>query len=520
MRRRHERFLSLRAPAFDPLAVGGRGEVFYGRATGWEKQCEPAVLCNAGLPQAAGWGGLSTRRAAAIDLIGCADASSLRACGRPVWPKPMWNIWMNVLILGSGGREHALARACARSPAIGKLLVAPGNPGCATVAGTRPVALADHDKIVALCKREAIDLVVVGPEAPLVAGIVDDLEKEGVACFGPSRAAARLEGSKGFAKDFCREFGIPTAEYSRSRSREEAKACIRARGAPIVVKADGLAAGKGVIVAATIEEAETAVQALLPDCAAAGTELVIEEFLDGEEVSFFALCDGVIATPFASAQDHKRVGEGDTGPNTGGMGAYSPPPIMTHQMSDRVMREIVSPTVRGMAARGTPFRGVLFAGLMIGKDGPKLIEFNVRFGDPEAEAILERLSDDLLPLLEACAKGALPDVSPKFSADAALTVVMAARGYPGEPLRGTRILGIEDAERVPGVAVLQAGTRREGNAIVADGGRVLAITAIGRTVGEAKDRAYVAVDRIDWPEGFCRRDIGWRAVARERGAGF
>ncbi len=425
---------------------------------------------------------------------------------------------MNVLILGSGGREHALARACARSPRIGKLVVAPGNPGCAALAATHPVDLSNNAQIVALCRQEAIDLVVVGPEAPLVAGIVDDLGKEGVACFGPSRAAAQLEGSKGYAKDFCREFGVPTAAYRRFRSRDDAKAYIRDRGAPIVVKADGLAAGKGVIVASTIEEAEAAVDALLSESGSAGGEVVVEEFLDGEEVSFFALCDGVAAAPFASAQDHKRVGEGDTGPNTGGMGAYSPTPIMTPEISDRVMREIVMPTVHGMAARGTPFRGVLFVGLMIGKDGPKLIEFNVRFGDPEAEVILERLADDLLPLLEACAKGALPGVSPRFKADAALTVVMAARGYPGEPLRGTRIVGIEDAERVPGVSVLQGGTRQEGDALVADGGRVLAVTAVGRTVGEARERAYAAVDRIDWPEGFCRRDIGWRAVAREREA--
>ena len=424
---------------------------------------------------------------------------------------------MNILILGSGGREHALARACARSPEVGKLIVAPGNPGCAAEASIRPVDLGNHRQIIALCKEEDIDLVVVGPEAPLVAGIADDLAKAGVACFGPSRAASQLEGSKGFAKDFCREFGIPTAEYRRFRTGEAAKAYIRERGAPIVVKADGLAAGKGVVVAATVEEAETAVDALLPDSRSAGGELVVEEFLDGEEVSYFALCDGVAATPFASAQDHKRVGEGDTGPNTGGMGAYSPPPAMTPEMSDRILREIVMPTVRGMAARGTPFRGVLFAGLMIEKDGPKLIEFNVRFGDPETEAILERLTDDLPRLLAACAKGALPGAAPNFSADVALTVVMAARGYPGEPLRGTRISGIEQAEDVPGVTVLQAGTRRDGDAIVADGGRVLAVTALGRTVAEAQSRAYSAVDRIDWPEGFCRRDIGWRAVAREQG---
>jgi phosphoribosylamine--glycine ligase len=425
---------------------------------------------------------------------------------------------MNVLILGSGGREHALARAISHSTRVDKLIVAPGNPGCATVAGVRPVNLADHAEVIALCKTEGIDLVVVGPEAPLVAGIVDDLDGAGVACFGPSRAAAQLEGSKGYTKDFCREFAIPTAEYGRFRAPEDAKAYIRERGAPIVVKADGLAAGKGVVVAATVEEAEQAVDSLLS--APAGAEIVVEEFLDGEEVSFFALCDGASAVPFASAQDHKQVGEGDTGPNTGGMGAYSPPPIMTPDLNDRVMQEIVLPTVRGMAARGTPFRGVLFVGLMICTDGPKLIEFNVRFGDPETEAILERFDDDLTLWLEACAKGTLPQTDPRFKADAALTVVMAARGYPGEPLKGTRIEGVERAEEVPGAAVLQAGTRRSGDAIVADGGRVLAVTAVGRTVTQAQERAYAAVDRINWPEGFCRRDIGWRAVERERRAGL
>ncbi len=426
---------------------------------------------------------------------------------------------MNVLILGSGGREHALARACARSPQIGKLLVAPGNPGCATVAAVCDANLADHSQILALCKREGIDLVVVGPEAPLVAGIADDLEKEGVACFGPSRSAARLEGSKSFAKDFCREFGVPTAEYRCFQAPDDAKAYIRSCGAPIVVKADGLAAGKGVVVAGSIEEATAAVDVLLPKSANAGADIVVEEFLEGEEVSFFALCDGVSAVPFASAQDHKRVGDGDTGPNTGGMGAYSPPPIMTPEMSERVMREIVMPTVHGMEARGTPFRGVLFAGLMIGKDGPKLIEFNVRFGDPEAEAILERLTDDLLSWLSASASGSLPAAVPRFRPDAALTVVMAARGYPGDFLRGTIIVGIAEAERVPGVSVLQAGTRQVGDSIASDGGRVLAVTALGHTVGEAQVRAYAAVDCIDWPEGFCRRDIGWRAVAHERGGG-
>ena len=423
----------------------------------------------------------------------------------------------NVLILGSGAREHALACAVAGSALTGGLFVAPGNPGCAAVARTFPLNLADHAMIADVCQKEAIDLVVVGPEAPLVAGVVDDLASAGVACFGPTRAAARLEGSKGFAKDFCREFGVPTGDYRRFRDPQEAKAHIRERGAPIVVKADGLASGKGVTVAMTLTEAESAVDALFSSAPGlARTELVIEEFLEGEEVSFFALCDGVTAVPFSSAQDHKRVGDGDTGPNTGGMGAYSPPPIMTAELSQQVMRDIVMPTVRGMAARGSPFRGVLFAGLMIREDGPKLIEFNVRFGDPEAEVILMRHRGDLLPLLEACAQGKLTAGAPDFKMDAALAVVMAARGYPAEPLRGSRIRGIADAERVPGVVVLQAGTRSEGGEIVSDGGRVLTITALGANVSEARDRAYAAIDRIAWPEGFCRRDIGWRAIARER----
>ncbi len=422
---------------------------------------------------------------------------------------------MNVLILGSGAREHALARACANSARVGKLFVTPGNPGCTKFARIFPSNLADHTQIVTFCRKESIDLVVVGPEDPLVAGISDVLDLEGIACFGPSRAAARLEGSKGFAKDFCREFGIPTAGYRRLHDPNEAKAYIRERGAPIVIKADGLAAGKGVVVANTLDEAHAAVDALMSTFGAGGAELVVEEFLEGEEVSFFALCDGFDAVPFSSAQDHKRVGDGDAGPNTGGMGAYSPPSIMTPEMSERVMREIVAPTVRGLAERGSPFRGVLFAGLMIDEVGPKLIEFNVRFGDPEAEVILGRLTDDLLPLLEACAKGSLRGASPHFSSESALVVVMAARGYPGEPLRGSTIRGIDDAERVPGVWALHAGTRQEGDEIISDGGRVLAITALGRSVGEAQDRAYAAVDRIDWSDGFCRRDIGRRAVARE-----
>jgi phosphoribosylamine---glycine ligase len=423
---------------------------------------------------------------------------------------------MNVLILGSGAREHALARACAKSPLIGNLFVAPGNPGCATVAQTVPLSLDDITKLVAFCRAEAINLAVVGPESPLVSGLADDLVAAGVSCFGPTKEAAKLEGSKGYAKDFCLEFGVPTGAYRRFRDPDEAKAHIRNLGAPIVVKADGLAAGKGVVVAKTLEEAEFAVDTFLSGVlVSAGASIVVEEFLEGEEVSFFALCDGVTAMPFASAQDHKRVGDGDTGPNTGGMGAYSPSPIMTPRLTQRIMREVIAPTLRGMNERGSPFRGVLFAGLMVDARGPKVIEFNVRFGDPEAEVILPRLKDDLLPLLIACANGKLGSAAPRFCPNAALAVVMAARGYPGEPVRGSRITGIEDAEAAPGVVVFHGATREVDGAIFADGGRVLAITALGGNIAEAQRRAYEAVDRIKWPEGFCRRDIGWRGIARE-----
>jgi phosphoribosylamine---glycine ligase len=422
---------------------------------------------------------------------------------------------MNVLILGSGAREHALARACAKSPLIGNLFVAPGNPGCATVAQIVPLSLSDNAKVIAFCRAETIDLVVVGPEGPLVSGLADDLIAGGVSCFGPTKEAAKLEGSKGFAKDFCREFGIPTGAYRRFRDPNEAKAYIRKLGAPIVVKADGLAAGKGVVVAKSLEEAQAAVDTLSAAQGAEGAAIVVEEFLEGEEVSFFALCDGVTAMPFACAQDHKRVGDGDTGPNTGGMGAYSPAPLVTPELTQRIMREVIAPTLRGMNERGSPFRGVLFAGLMVDVHGPKVIEFNVRFGDPEAEVVLPRLKDDLLPLLLACANGTLHSDAPRFYSDAALAVVMAARGYPGEPVRGSRIRGIEDAEAAPGVVVFHGGTREVDGAIFADGGRVLAITALGSNVAEAQRRAYEAVDRINWPEGFCRRDIGWRGVARE-----
>jgi phosphoribosylamine---glycine ligase len=423
---------------------------------------------------------------------------------------------MNVLIIGSGAREHALAWACAKSPLIANLFVAPGNPGCATVAQTVPLNLADNAKVIAICRAESIDLVVVGPEGPLVSGLADDLMAAGISCFGPTRVAAKLEGSKGYAKDFCREFGIPTGAYRRFRDPNEAKAHIHRVGAPIVVKADALAAGKGVVVASTLGEAEAAVDALLSaGLASAGAAIVVEEFLEGEEVSFFALCDGVTAIPFATAQDHKRVGEGDTGLNTGGMGAYSPALVMSAELTQRVMREVIGPTLRGMSERGSPFRGVLFAGLMVDANGPKVIEFNVRFGDPEAEVILPRLKDDLLPLLLACANGTLRGDAPRFYSDTALAVVMAAQGYPGEPVRGSKIIGIEDAGAAPGVVVFHGATREVDGAIFADGGRVLAITALGGNVAQAQKRAYEAVDRIKWPEGFCRRDIGWRGIARE-----
>jgi phosphoribosylamine--glycine ligase len=426
---------------------------------------------------------------------------------------------MNVLIIGSGGREHALALALKKSPRLTRLLVAPGNAGLALIAEAVALDPGDHRAIIDFCRKEAIGLVVVGPEAPLVAGLADDLAAGGVSCFGPSRAAAQLEGSKGFAKDFCREFGVPTAAYERFRHCEAALAYLRVKDAPIVVKADGLAAGKGVVVAATLAEAEAAVRSMFAGAfGAAGAEVVIEECLVGEEASFFALCDGDRAIAFATAQDHKRVGDGDMGPNTGGMGAYSPAPIMTKEISAQVMREIIEPTVAGMKTRGAPFRGVLFAGLMIGADGPKLIEYNVRFGDPEAEAVLARFEGDLLELFIGCAIGALPSASPRFSDQTALTVVLAARGYPGAPLKGTEIRGLERAEALPGVTIHHAGTRREAGRFLADGGRVLAVTAVGGSVSEAQRSAYRAVDAIDWPEGFCRRDIGWRAIAREREA--
>lgn len=421
---------------------------------------------------------------------------------------------MNILLIGSGGREHALALAISKSPRLNRLFVAPGNPGTAEIAQNVVVDAADHQAVIDFCRLMKIDLVVIGPEAPLVAGIVDDLQAAGIAVFGPSKAAAQLEGSKGFTKDLCRDFDIPTGAYARFRAAEPAKSYVRKTGAPIVVKADGLAAGKGVIVATTLEEALAAIDMIFGGAfGEAGAEVVIEEFLEGEEASFFALCDGERALAFASAQDHKRVGDGDTGPNTGGMGAYSPAPIMTTAMSERVMREIITPTLSGMKARGAPFRGVLFAGLMIGKDGPKLIEFNARFGDPETQVMLPRLENDIVPLLEACATGSLPETAVRLSPKAALTVVYAARGYPEAPERGSEIRNLKQASALDGVIIYHAGTKRDGDRLLANGGRVLNVTALGDDVAEAQNKAYAAIRTIDWPGGFYRSDIGWRAIA-------
>ena len=423
---------------------------------------------------------------------------------------------MRVLLIGSGGREHALAWKIAASPLLTKLYAAPGNPGIGQDAELVRLDVADHAAVTAFCKDKAIDLVVVGPEGPLVAGIANDLRAAGIRVFGPSKAAARLEGSKGFTKDLCARYNIPTAAYGRFGDLASARAYVEKVGAPIVVKADGLAAGKGVTVAMTKEEAFAALDACFEGSfGEAGAEVVVEEFLTGEEASFFCLCDGATALPLGTAQDHKRVGDGDVGPNTGGMGAYSPAPVMTPDMVERVMREIVEPTMRGMAELGSPFAGVLFAGLMITDNGPKLIEYNTRFGDPECQVLMMRLKDDLLVLLNASVDGQLSHMSARWRDETALTVVMAARGYPGTPEKGSVIRGVEEAQ-ADGVRIFHAGTAINGGALVANGGRVLNVTATGATLAEAREKAYAAIDRIDWPYGFCRRDIGWRAVAREQ----
>jgi phosphoribosylamine--glycine ligase len=417
---------------------------------------------------------------------------------------------MRVLLVGSGGREHALAWAIAASPLCDKLFCAPGNAGIANEAECVSIGVLEIDRLVAFARESRIDFVVVGPEAPLVAGLVDRLEAEGIAAFGPSAAAARLEGSKGFMKDFCARHEIPTAAYGRFTEPEAAKDFIRRQGAPIVVKADGLAAGKGVVVATTMTDALEAVDELQRY----GGGLVVEEFLDGEEASFFALVDGATALPLASAQDHKRVGDGDTGQNTGGMGAYSPAPCVTEAVADEVIARMIRPTVAGMAAEGCPFKGILFAGLMLTAKGPRLLEYNVRFGDPECQPLMMRLESDLLTALVAARDGVLKDFALRWRKETALCVVMAAKGYPGEPSKGGEITGFAEAERDGAVKVFHAGTKRAGDRIVADGGRVLGITALGASAREAQQRAYAAVDKIAWEDGFCRRDIGWRVVGR------
>jgi phosphoribosylamine---glycine ligase len=423
---------------------------------------------------------------------------------------------MNILLLGSGGREHALAWKMAASPLTDRLICAPGNAGIAREAECVALDIADHAAVIAFCRLNRVDLVVVGPEAPLCAGIVDDLEAAGIKAFGPSKAAAQLEGSKGFTKDLCRANHIPTAAYERFSTAAPAKAYVASHGAPIVVKADGLAAGKGVVVAQSVAEAQAAIDMMLGGALGeAGGEVVIEEFLDGEEASFFALCDGTTALPLTTAQDHKRAFDGDRGPNTGGMGAFSPAPNIDPAMSARVMAEIVEPTLRAMKAIGAPYKGVLYAGLMITGEGPKLIEYNARFGDPETQVLMLRLMSDLVPALLASRDGQLKSFDLRWYPDPALTVVMAAKGYPSDYKRGSVIEGLDQAAAVEGVQIFHAGTKADGTKILANGGRVLDVSAIGETVKQAQARAYEAISHIRWPEGFYRRDIGWRAIERE-----
>ncbi len=424
---------------------------------------------------------------------------------------------MNILLLGSGGREHALAWAIAASPLTDKLWCAPGNAGIAQEAEIVPLDLGDHAAVIAFCRANKVDFVVVGPEGPLVEGIVDDLEAAGFKAFGPSKLAARLEGSKGFTKDLCRANNIPTAAYERFTDANAAKDYVRKMGAPIVVKADGLAAGKGVVVAENEKDALDAIDMMAAGgLGEAGSSLVIEEFMRGEEASFFALCDGTNAIALASAQDHKRAFDNDQGPNTGGMGAYSPAPVMTKEITQRTMDEIITPTMRAMSAMGCPFKGILFAGLMITKDGPKLIEYNTRFGDPECQVMMMRLKSDILLALIASRDGMLKTFDLRWHSDPALTVVMAAKGYPGHYAKGTLIENLDKAGAIDGVQIFHAGTKAEGGKILANGGRVLNVCARGKTVGEAQTLAYKAVDTIHWPEGFCRRDIGQLAVDREK----
>jgi phosphoribosylamine--glycine ligase len=426
---------------------------------------------------------------------------------------------MRVLVIGGGGREHALAWKLAQSPLLTELFVAPGNGGTESIATNLPCDITDNDAVVALARAQRIDFVVVGPDAQVVQGLGDAVRAAGIACFCPSRAAGQLEGSKGFTKALCDEMGIPTAAYRKFTAAEPALAYVRQKGAPIVIKADGLALGKGVTVAMHIAAAEHAIR----DCfdgafGESGAAVVIEDFLDGEEASFFVLCDGDAILPLATAQDHKRAFDGDNGPNTGGMGAYSPAPVMTPELIAQTLHEIIEPTVRGMRARGTPYQGVLYAGLMLTREGPKLIEYNARFGDPETQVLMPRLASDLLELLHATATGTLPGKSAEWRDEAALTTVLATRGYPGDYKKNTPI-GPLPAE-TPELVVFHAGTRREGQQLLSAGGRVLNVTALGASVAEAKERADAAIAQIDWPDGFHRHDIGWRAILRERNAGL
>ena len=420
---------------------------------------------------------------------------------------------MNILLIGSGGREHALAWKLAQSPSCDTLHAAPGNPGIAEEARIAALDPADQDAVADFCREAQIGLVVIGPEQPLVEGLADRLRAAGVPVFGPGAEAARLEGSKGFTKDLCARAGIPTAAYRRFADAAEARAALAAFGLPVVIKADGLAAGKGVVIAESMAGAEAAVSSMFDGAfGGAGAEVVIEEFMAGEEASFFALTDGRTVVPFGSAQDHKRVGDGDTGPNTGGMGAYSPARVLTPELEAQVMAEIIAPTVAALAQAGTPYVGVLYAGLMLTPSGPKLIEYNCRFGDPECQVLMARFEGDLAALLLDAATGRLEAAAPfRFSDDVALTVVMAARGYPGTPEKG----GAIDLSAVSGARVFHAGTALSGGNLVAGGGRVLNVTAVGPTVTAARERAYAAVDAIRFETGFCRRDIGWREAARE-----
>jgi phosphoribosylamine---glycine ligase len=423
---------------------------------------------------------------------------------------------MKVLLVGSGGREHALAASIAKSPLLTKLYCAPGNPGIAKIAECVAIGAGDIDALLAFAKEKRIGFAISGPELPLVAGFFDRFEAAGIKAFGPSAAGAQLEGSKGFVRDLCAEFGIPGAAYKRFRQAEPAKSFAASLGLPVVIKADGLAAGKGVIIAETREQADTAIDEMFAGAfGKAGAEIVVEEYLEGEEASFFALTDGEAVLPLAGAQDHKRAYDGDKGPNTGGMGAYSPAPVLSPEVAEKALEKIVKPTVAAMKQRGTPYQGVLYAGLMI-KDGePKLIEYNCRFGDPEAQVLLPRLKTDLLAMLIAAREATLGDLKLEWSGGAALTVVMAAKGYPGDYAKGSEIRRLDTAAALDGVSIFHAGTAQKDGAIVANGGRVLNVTAVGGTIQEAKDRAYAAVDAIDWPEGFCRRDIGWRAIRRK-----